>query len=109
MELHEVEYHISKSPIIQEALVMVPAEGPFKQRLITLMRLKDVPGSEGKCNKLQLLEDFAGKASAAPLIARAQSHIEREVLRHIVPTLWIPVQRFPRLTSGKTDRGAISR
>ncbi|PTD02743.1 Nonribosomal peptide synthetase 1, partial [Fusarium culmorum] len=43
IELHEVEYHINKGPIIQEAIVVVPVEGPFKQRLVTLVRLKDVP------------------------------------------------------------------
>lgn len=109
IEVHEVEYHINKSPVIQEAIVVVPVEGPFKQRLLALVRLKEAPGSEGSCNELQLLEGLARKASAAPLIARARSHMEKEVPRHMVPTLWIPVQNFPRLTSGKTDRGAISR
>lgn len=109
IELHEVEYHISQSRSVKMAVAIVPNDGPLKDRLVTLIMIGDDSRPWSRSEGLQLMDDPSMRSTAFEEMSFIRQSLEKSVPRHMVPTLWIPVMSLPALTSGKIDRGIITR
>lgn len=109
IELGEVETHMAGCPLVQQSIACAPSSGPYGSRLVAVMTLATATATSSAVDAASMsiigVED-------RPLAARAISDLRHQVSVHLpsymVPTIWIVVTGLPRLTSGKTNRKAVT-
>jgi amino acid adenylation domain-containing protein len=84
IELGEIESALRAVPGVQEAVVVAEAQGSGDPRLVAY---------------------WVGGAGRDDLFAQAR----RKVPPYMIPTAYVPLERFPLTTSGKVDRKALPR
>lgn len=95
MELGEVEHHINVDPDVKHALALLPKSGYFKDRLVAVLSLA---GS----NEINDSPDFTVVDGKWPEIMRQR--LLSRLPSHMVPSMWLIIERVPTLPSGKLDR-----
>ena len=109
VEVDEVERRLLASGgLVRHALVTVPREGPWSQKLVVVLSLRELDAGAKPGKNLQVLH-----RRHANLVAERISHLrnalEAEVPSYMIPSVWVPVVEVPLNTSGKLFRGQITR
>ncbi|OCL10211.1 nonribosomal peptide synthase-like protein [Glonium stellatum] len=101
LELGEVEHHLKTDPLVRNAIAVVPASGRCAKRLVGILCLQ-----ERHHRASQILETILPEAAAFHLTSIRNRLCER-LPSYMVPSLWIAVEDFPLLPSGKSDRRRV--
>ena len=106
VELGEIEHHLNADPSSKHCLVLLPAKGHYKNRLVTVLSLVDSlePGTCRDSTPFQLVEGPTKDACVEEMRGRISNHLPVNML----PSAWLCVEALPMLTSGKLDRKSVS-
>jgi amino acid adenylation domain-containing protein len=86
IELGEIEAVLSRHPALREVVVVAREDTPGDKRLVAYVTTR-------------------GGAAPAPGVLR--SHLQRKLPEHMVPAVFVALDRLPRLANGKLDRRAL--
>ena len=110
MELGEIEHRLMENALIRHAVVILPKNGPLKQRLVTVMSLNSVAAD----NKLisdkpcELVDEDELERHAYNELVDVQKSLEDQLPIYMVPQTWALIKKLPMLVSGKLDRKKIT-
>ncbi|KAF7537510.1 hypothetical protein G7054_g3642 [Neopestalotiopsis clavispora] len=106
MELGEIETHLTLNKNIQHAMVMYPKTGPCKRQLVGLVSIAKLGATTNSNAAVELISSDDTATASAELgdISRKLSAL---VPSYMVPSVWIIVQSFPLLISGKLNRKRV--
>lgn len=110
MELGEIEHRLMDNSRTRHAVVILPKNGPLKQRLVTVMSLNSVAAD----NKLisdkpcELVGDDELERHAYNELLDVQKSLEDQLPIYMVPQTWALIKKLPMLVSGKLDRKKIT-
>ncbi|KAL8685595.1 MAG: hypothetical protein Q9224_005756, partial [Gallowayella concinna] len=109
IELGEIEHHLASDDNLQQSMVIMPKEGPFSQRLVALISLKQASTADHGTRRLRLqMMNKAEQEKAEPLVAQTRGRLARQLPAFMVPSVWLVVHSIPLLLSGKLDRTVAS-
>ncbi|EUC31159.1 hypothetical protein COCCADRAFT_6918 [Bipolaris zeicola 26-R-13] len=101
LELSEVEHKLLDDHMVQSALASVPAKGPCAKRLVAILSLQNMPATAlGTASPLQIIS----QEIASPNIASIRDSLCERLPTYMIPSLWVAINRFPLMPSGKLDR-----
>jgi amino acid adenylation domain-containing protein/non-ribosomal peptide synthase protein (TIGR01720 family) len=117
LELGDVEHHLQSNDEIRNSMATVPAEGHYKQRLVALIELEGsgpVATTSDDSSQLQSrtelrVVNYRSKELSGLQVSHVQKYLSSQLPSYMVPTVWIVVESIPLNTSGKLDRGYVSR
>jgi amino acid adenylation domain-containing protein len=110
MELGEIEHRLMENDRTRHAVVILPKNGPLKQRLVTVMSLNSVVAD----NKLisdkpcELVDEDELEHHAYNELVDVQKSLENQLPIYMVPQTWALINKLPMLVSGKLDRKKIT-
>ncbi|KAJ3146076.1 hypothetical protein HDU86_000533 [Geranomyces michiganensis] len=113
IELGEIENHTKETGIVGECVAVVAksAAGGSSSLLVAFVTFPDHPATAFACAKAAI-SDGAGDV---PTLPRDEFEDDIELIgnclslpAYMVPRIWIPVARIPRMASGKTDRKKLT-
>ncbi|CAJ2506120.1 Uu.00g002500.m01.CDS01 [Anthostomella pinea] len=103
IELLGIEHHINLDPSIGHNLVFLPKSGLCKERLVAVVSLK-----EHTCeDKPLMLFEGAEKDAIYAETELIRAHLAERLPANMVPTVWVAISAFPRLSSRKLDRKQV--
>ncbi|KAJ5429495.1 AMP-dependent synthetase/ligase [Penicillium cf. griseofulvum] len=110
MELGEIEHRLSEDTLTRHAVVVLPKNGPLKQRLVTVMSLNSVAAdtkliSDKPC---ELVDEEELERHAYNELVEVQQNLENQLPIYMVPQTWALIKKLPMLVSGKLDRKKIT-
>ncbi|KAJ5794166.1 AMP-dependent synthetase/ligase [Penicillium paradoxum] len=110
MELGEIEHRLSEDTRTRHAVVILPKNGPLKQRLVTVMSLNSVAAdtkliSDKAC---ELVDEYELERHAYNELVDVQKSLESQLPIYMVPQTWALIKKLPMLVSGKLDRKKIT-
>ncbi|KAK4867831.1 hypothetical protein LT330_007490 [Penicillium expansum] len=110
MELGEIEHRLSEDTLTRHAVVVLPKNGPLKQRLVTVMSLNSVAAdtkliSDKPC---ELVDEDELERHAYNELVEVQRSLENQLPIYMVPQTWALIKKLPMLVSGKLDRKKIT-
>ena len=110
MELGEIEHRLSEDVLTRHAVVVLPKNGPLKQRLVTVMSLNSVAAdtkliSDKPC---ELVDEDELERHAYNDLVEVQQNLENQLPIYMVPQTWALIKKLPMLVSGKLDRKKIT-
>ncbi|CAI7577277.1 unnamed protein product [Penicillium palitans] len=110
MELGEIEHRLSEDILTRHAVVVLPKNGPLKQRLVTVMSLNSVAAdtkliSDKPC---ELVDEDELERHAYNELVEVQQNLENQLPIYMVPQTWALIKKLPMLVSGKLDRKKIT-
>ncbi|OQE06785.1 hypothetical protein PENVUL_c016G05101 [Penicillium vulpinum] len=110
MELGEIEHRLSEDTRTRHAVVVLPKNGPLKQRLVTVMSLNSVAAdtkliSDKPC---ELVDEEELERHAYNELVEVQKNLENQLPIYMVPQTWALIKKLPMLVSGKLDRKKIT-
>ncbi|MFJ8593553.1 non-ribosomal peptide synthase/polyketide synthase [Streptomyces sp. NPDC093598] len=106
IEPGEIESALRRSPHVRDAVVMVRTDGPDGRprdghgRLVAYV----VPADEKTAEQA---EEEAGENTGGLPVAALREHLAALLPPHLVPAVFVPLQRLPLTPNGKTDRRAL--
>ncbi|CAN9457853.1 unnamed protein product [Alternaria alternata] len=104
LELSEVEHKLLDDHMVQSALASVPTTGPCAKRLVAIISLQNMAvTTTDSDNQLRILP----QESASLNIATIRDGLCERLPAYMIPSLWIAVERFPLMPSGKMDRRRV--
>ncbi|WP_391858379.1 amino acid adenylation domain-containing protein [Streptomyces silvisoli] len=94
VEPGEIESALRRSPVVRDAVVVVRADGP---------------SGEAAAGPGRLVAYVVPAAATQDRLAPAQlrEHLARQLPPHMVPSVFVPLDRLPLTPNGKTDRRAL--
>jgi amino acid adenylation domain-containing protein len=110
MELGEIEHRLMENDLTRHAVVILPKNGPLKQRLVTVMSLNSIAAD----NKLisdkpcELVDEDELERHAYNEMVDVQNSLEGQLPIYMVPQTWALIKKLPMLVSGKLDRKKIT-
>ncbi|EKV21467.1 Nonribosomal peptide synthase Pes1 [Penicillium digitatum] len=110
MELGEIEHRLSEDALTRHAVVVLPKNGPLKQRLVTVLSLNSVAAdtkliSDKPC---ELVDEDELERHAYNELVEVQTNLENQLPIYMVPQTWALIKKLPMLVSGKLDRKKIT-
>jgi amino acid adenylation domain-containing protein len=106
MELGEIETHLTRSKKIQHAMVAYPASGPCKRQLVGIISFSRLGATTNAGGEVVLVDhSLAGGVSAD--VAEMARELSARVPSYMIPEIWVVVQSFPLLLSGKLNRKRV--
>lgn len=105
LELEEVEHHLKADSAIQHALVTIPKAGSCAGKLMAVLSLHGLGVSKPASEELEIL--ISPEASDRLLGIRRR--LKARLPAYMVPSIWVLLQVFPLLPSGKLNRRQIER
>ncbi|KAF2200880.1 acetyl-CoA synthetase-like protein [Delitschia confertaspora ATCC 74209] len=105
LELSEVEHHLVEDPLVQNVLAAVPTSGPCAKRLVGVLSLQELAKSKATDSHepLHILPTDVASFN----IASIRDRVCERLPSYMVPSLWIAVNSFPLMPSGKMDRRRV--
>ncbi|KAK4105141.1 amino acid adenylation [Parathielavia hyrcaniae] len=101
VEIGEVEHHLKQQTAVTDAIVLYPANGPAKSRLVAILTLRDF---EDESN-LELLPLTADRGPAVrSCVSQARDQLHSSLPPYMIPDVWIPLASMPQNNSNKADR-----
>ncbi|CAG8213563.1 unnamed protein product [Penicillium olsonii] len=110
MELGEIEHRLMENPLTRHAVVILPKNGPLKQRLVTVMSLNSVAADNSLISDkpCELVAEDELKRHAYNELVDVQKSLEDQLPVYMVPQTWALITKLPMLVSGKLDRKKIT-
>ncbi|KAI0578153.1 Nonribosomal peptide synthase [Pyrenophora tritici-repentis] len=105
LELSEVEHKLMDDHMVQSALASVPTTGLCAKRLVAIISLQNMPVTTAHSGEqMQLLSH----ENASLNIASIRDSLCERLPSYMIPSLWVVIERFPLMPSGKMDRRRIT-
>ncbi|KAK9848977.1 AMP-dependent synthetase/ligase [Penicillium brevicompactum] len=110
MELGEIEHRLMENPLTRHAVVILPKNGPLKQRLVTVMSLNSVAADNSLISDkpCELVDEGELERHAYNELVDVQKNLEDQLPIYMVPQTWALITKLPMLVSGKLDRKKIT-
>ena len=107
IDLRDIEHRLSACMHVRHAVVLLPKDGLFKDRLVATVTLLGIsPGKAAlKCDQCILLQ--AESRSAQVHLRQARDSLTDQLPSFMNPTVWVALEAIPLLLSGKINRKAI--
>ena len=86
IELGEIEAVLARHPAVRQVVVMAREDGPGDKRLVAYLMPAD---------------------GTAPDTGELRQYLRQKLPEHMVPAAFVPMEAFPRNSSGKVDRSAL--
>ncbi|KAL1839671.1 hypothetical protein VTJ49DRAFT_1281 [Mycothermus thermophilus] len=106
MELGEIETHLTRNKKVQHAVVAYPKTGPCKRQLVGLISFVQL-GATTNSNGDVVLVDTKMAERISTEVAELSKDLTTRVPSYMIPEVWVVVQSFPLLLSGKLNRKRI--
>ncbi|KAL3420516.1 hypothetical protein PVAG01_06961 [Phlyctema vagabunda] len=109
IELSEIEHHLAVNHHIRHAMVILSKTGHCRQKLVAVIDL-DLPSTDtnGHTNDDIRMISTSDNDTASIHIQTIQNHLSTVVPSYMMPSIWVAIQRFPLMASGKLNRAKIS-
>ena len=104
VELGEIEYHLAGDEAVLHGMVVLPKSGIFRKKLIAVLSLKALSGSQSSGEDLQL----ADKATITPHLVALRHRMSAVLPPYMMPAHYLVLQSVPLLPSSKLNRKALS-
>ncbi|RAH79137.1 hypothetical protein BO86DRAFT_436606 [Aspergillus japonicus CBS 114.51] len=101
VELGEIEYHLCLPAAVSQAIVSYPKKGIYANKLIATLELTATTG-----DKLAPIAAPTLEKTGFDLPSLSRSMIET-LPAHMVPVIWIVVEKIPSSSSTKIDRKTV--
>jgi amino acid adenylation domain-containing protein len=110
MELGEIEHRLMENTRTRHAVVILPKNGPLKQRLVTVMSLNSVAADNALISDkpCELVDEDELERHAYNELVDVQKTLEGQLPIYMVPQTWALIKKLPMLVSGKLDRKKIT-
>ncbi|KAL4914140.1 hypothetical protein BDW62DRAFT_148110 [Aspergillus aurantiobrunneus] len=110
MELGEIEHRLLESRSIRNAVVILPATGLLRQKLVAVVTLKSLTSDSStiKTGACELVSQKDMLRIGHQEISAIQKNIEEQLPIYMVPQAWAVVKNIPMLVSGKLDRKRLT-
>ncbi|CAG8122380.1 unnamed protein product [Penicillium salamii] len=110
MELGEIEHRLMENSLTRHAVVILPKNGPLKQRLVTVMSLNSVAADNSLISDkpCELVSEDELERHAYNELIDVQKTLEQQLPVYMVPQTWALISKLPMLVSGKLDRKKIT-
>lgn len=106
MELGEIETHLTRNKKIQHAVVAYPGSGPCKRQLVGIISFAHLGATTNASGEVVLVDsNLAGGVSVE--VAEMARELSARVPSYMIPEIWVVVQSFPLLLSGKLNRKRV--
>ena len=110
IELGEIEHHIANHNHIEHRMVILPKTGLLKERLVAIVSLSKSSSHAAVAADSQIsMLRGTYKAEADSQISDVRAHLATQVPEYMVPEVWVTLERFPLLLSGKLNRSMIQK
>lgn len=86
--------------LVQNALASVPTTGPCAKRLVGIVSLQNQTRSSTNGDDLRILP----QETATLNISTIRNNLCERLPAYMIPSLWVAIEYFPLMPSGKTDR-----
>lgn len=86
IELHEIEFVLGQHPGIQDVLVLARQDTPGEKRLAAY---------------------FIPRSESGPSSEELRSFLQNQLPHYMIPSCFVPLERFPLNINGKVDRAAL--
>ncbi|KAF2112852.1 hypothetical protein BDV96DRAFT_663657 [Lophiotrema nucula] len=106
IELGEIEHHLSACDSIREAVVQLPLDGAYKQKLVAVIVLNESGETLSDCSKLEL-RGSKSKGAASAHIQGIRQSLAAMLPHYMIPQAWIVVKAIPLTSTGKLDRSSV--
>ncbi|UKZ57179.1 NRPS [Trichoderma virens] len=109
IELDDINHNMARIPLIEHAMTQLPRTGPLEGRLVAVASLKeDRPLASSPQQTLKIISDSNHMKHAATKLGQIRSELEKQLPKHMLPTVWVIVQKMPLLSSGKLDKRTVN-
>ncbi|KAL4734758.1 hypothetical protein BDV11DRAFT_174477 [Aspergillus similis] len=102
IELGEINHKMWSHPAVRQSSVVLPSQGPLKNRLVAVLTLDGTEEQITTPEDLRTLSE-EWKHHASLQIASIRQTLRESLPSYMVPTVFVAVEKMPRQTSGKTD------
>ncbi|KAL2864077.1 uncharacterized protein BJX67DRAFT_384078 [Aspergillus lucknowensis] len=99
IELGEIDHRMWSHPAVRQSSVVLPSQGPLKNRLVSVLTLD---GAEDQITPPEVLRPLSSQYANSQ-IASIRQVLRESLPSYMVPTVFVAVEQMPRQTSGKTD------
>lgn len=103
IEMGEIEYHLSSHDLLRQSMVILPATGIYRQRLLAIVVLKTSKASKDSVGELKPVTGIA-KETATSELAKLKSYLSTRIPSYMLPQFWVVVEEIPLMISGKMNR-----
>ncbi|OPB40688.1 hypothetical protein A0O28_0007680 [Trichoderma guizhouense] len=108
IELDDINHNMARIPLIEHAMAQLPRSGPLEGRLVAVASLKeDRPLASSPQQILKIISDSGHIPQVATKLGQIRSELEKQLPKHMLPTVWVIVQKMPLLSSGKLDKRTV--
>ncbi|KAL6797965.1 hypothetical protein J3E68DRAFT_448952 [Trichoderma sp. SZMC 28012] len=108
IELDDINHNMARIPLIEHAMAQLPRSGPLEGRLVAVASLKeDRPLASSPQQILKIISDSGHMPQVATKLGQIRSELEKQLPKHMLPTVWVIVQKMPLLSSGKLDKRTV--
>ncbi|KAK4139717.1 uncharacterized protein C8A04DRAFT_40505 [Dichotomopilus funicola] len=108
MELGEIETHLTRDKKIQHAMVAYPASGPCKRQLVGILSFERLGATTNSSGEVVLVDPTLAVAeNVTAEVAEMARHLSTQIPSYMMPEIWVVVQSFPLLLSGKLNRKRV--
>ena len=103
IELGEIENRIKESGPVVTALATLPSKGPCVKRIVAVICLNrsDLGNYSIRSDELRLAE------IQPDVLNQVKTRISLTLPEYMIPSVWVVLEKFPLLASGKIDRRLI--
>ncbi|KAH8425870.1 nonribosomal peptide synthase Pes1 [Aspergillus melleus] len=109
MELGEIEHRLHEDPRVRHAIVIMPAKGLLRQRLVTIMSMESLNVDKSiMSDETCELVNQTTMERVLPELVDIQKNLETQLPIYMVPQTWAVIKKLPMLVSGKLDRKRIT-
>jgi amino acid adenylation domain-containing protein len=106
MELGEIETHLTLNKKVQHAMVAYPKSGPCKRQLVGIVSFARLGATTNANNEVVLVDPELTDTVSAEVADMARE-LGAVVPSYMIPEVWVVVQSFPLLLSGKLNRKRV--
>jgi amino acid adenylation domain-containing protein len=103
IEMGEIEHHMSSHQLLRQSLVMMPASGPYANKIVAIVALKFIKPSKAFLNELKPVSS-AHKERANAEVELIKNSLSSKISSYMLPQFWFVVQDIPLMISGKMNR-----
>ncbi|KAK2616710.1 hypothetical protein QQS21_000322 [Conoideocrella luteorostrata] len=108
IELDDINSNMASISLIEHATTQLPRTGPLEGRLVAVASLKeDRPAASAQQQILKVITDPNHTQNTASKLRQIRSELEKQLPKHMLPNVWILVEKMPLLSSGKLDKRTV--
>jgi amino acid adenylation domain-containing protein/non-ribosomal peptide synthase protein (TIGR01720 family) len=107
IELSEIEHHLAVKDDVALSIVVLAKSGFCKQKIVAIFSLASFPIQNGtQEDHIKIISNDPEVISEK--VQHIQDYLSDLVPTYMVPTIWIPVEGVPLMTSGKLNRRKVT-